>query len=232
MGDFEDRSNPMKRSEINNLMRSALDFFEVHKFYLPVWSTYSAPDWKGTYETHSEIIDNVLGWDLTDFGSDDFPKRGLLLFTIRNGNLLKDKKSYCEKIMIAGVGQETPMHFHRLKMEDIINRGGGILEIEFYQSNPDGSFSDKDFTVKIDGVVKTLQPGALVRLMPGQSVCMESGVYHRFYGVEAPVMVGEVSTVNDDTNDNFFYEEIGRFPQIEEDEVPLYVLSSEYSQYL
>jgi len=46
------------------------------------------------------------------------------------------------------------------------------------------------------------------------------------------VLVGEVSTVNDDTNDNFFYEEIGRFPQIEEDEAPLYLLSSEYKQYI
>jgi hypothetical protein len=222
----------MKRSEINTLMRSALDFFAENKFNLPTWATYSPSDWKGKYETASEIIDNVLGWDLTDFGSNDFEKRGLLLFTIRNGKILKDKKSYCEKIMIAGVGQETPMHFHRLKMEDIINRGGGILEIEFYKSNPDASYSDKPFTVKIDGEVKTLQPGSFVQLLPGQSVTMESGVYHRFYGVEAPVMVGEVSTVNDDTNDNFFYEEIGRFPQIEEDEVPLFLLSSEYKNYL
>lgn len=222
----------MKRSEINNLMRSALVFFEENKFYLPKWTTYSPNDWKGEYETHSEIVDNVLGWDLTDFGSNNFEKRGLLLFTIRNGNLQKDIKSYCEKIMIAGVGQETPMHFHRLKMEDIINRGGGILEIEFYKSNPDGSFSDKTFEVKIDGVVRLLQPGELVQLFPGQSVTMESGVYHRFYGVDKPVLIGEVSSVNDDANDNFFYEPIGRFPEIEEDEAPLHLLSGEYKKYL
>ena len=222
----------MKRSEINALMSNALAFFAENKFNLPIWATFSPSDWKGKYESHSEIVDNVLGWDLTDFGSNDFEKRGLLLFTIRNGNILKDKKSYCEKIMIAGVGQETPMHYHKLKMEDIINRGGGILEIEFYKSRPDGSFSDKTFDVKIDGVVTNLQPGAFVQLKPGQSVTMESGVYHRFYGVESPVLVGEVSTVNDDTNDNFFYEPIGRFPQIEEDEAPQYLLSSEYEGYL
>ncbi len=222
----------MKRSEINALMRSALDFFAENKFYLPEWAIYSPTEWKGKYETHSEIVDNVLGWDLTDFGSGNFEKRGLLLFTIRNGNPAKDNKTYCEKIMIAGVGQETPMHFHRLKMEDIINRGGGVLEIEFYRSNPDGSFSDKPFDVKIDGVLTHLQPGGFVQLKPGQSVTMEAGVYHRFYGVEAPVLVGEVSTVNDDTNDNYFYEEVGRFPQIEEDEAPLFLLSSEYKIYL
>jgi len=222
----------MKRSEINNHMQAALQFFKENNFFLPTWATYSPADWKGKYITHSEIIDNVLGWDLTDFGSDDYAARGLMLFTIRNGNFNKDKKSYCEKIMITGERQETPMHFHRRKMEDIINRGGGILEIEFYNSNSDGSFSDKNFIVKIDGVIKELAPGEIIQLPPGQSVCMESGVYHRFYGVGKPVLVGEVSTVNDDTNDNFFYEEVGRFPQIEEDEAPLFLLSSEYSTYL
>lgn len=222
----------MKRSEINTLMRSALDFFAENKFNLPIWATYRPADWKGSYATHSEIIDNVLGWDLTDFGSDDFETRGLLLFTVRNGNTLRDRKTYCEKIMIAGVQQETPMHFHNLKMEDIINRGGGILEIEFYKSTPDGRFSNQPFEVKIDGVVTPLKAGAVIQLQPGQSVTMEPGVYHRFYGVEAPVLIGEVSTVNDDTNDNFFYEEIGRFPQIEEDEEPLYLLSGEYRNYL
>ncbi|NDP19985.1 MAG: D-lyxose/D-mannose family sugar isomerase [Paludibacter sp.] len=222
----------MKRSEINKHIQAALQFFNDNKFYLPTWATYSPADWKEKYATHSEIKDNVLGWDLTDFGSNDYDKRGLMLFTIRNGNFNKDKKPYCEKIMIAGVGQETPMHFHRLKTEDIINRGGGVLEIEFYNSNTDGSFSDKNFTVKMDGIVKELAPGEIIQLHPGQSVCMESGVYHRFYGLGKPVLVGEVSTVNDDTNDNFFYEEVGRFPQIEEDEAPLFLLSSEYSAYL
>lgn len=213
-------------------MRSALEFFAENKFNLPLWATYRPADWKGKYATHSEIIDNVLGWDLTDFGSGDFNKRGLLLFTVRNGNLQRDRKSYCEKIMIAGVQQETPLHFHKLKMEDIINRGGGFLEIEFYQSTPDGRLSDKDFEVKVDGVVTPLKAGSLVQLAPGQSVTMDPGVYHRFYGVGAPVLIGEVSTVNDDTNDNFFYEQVGRFPQIEEDEEPLYLLSGEYRNYL
>lgn len=222
----------MKRSEINALMRNALAFFAENKFNLPVWATYCPANWVGKLESHSEIFNNSLGWDLTDFGSGDFEKRGLLLFTIRNGNILKDKKSYCEKIMIAGVGQETPMHFHKLKMEDIINRGGGVLEIEFYKSNADGSFSDKPFDVKIDGVITTLQPGAFVQLNPGQSITMEPGVYHRFYGLGTPVLVGEVSTVNDDVNDNYFYEKIGRFPKIDEDVEPLYLLINDYKWFV
>ena len=43
-----------------------------------------------------------------------------------------------------------------------------------------------------------------------------------------PCLIGEVSMVNDDTNDNRFYEPQGRFPTIEEDEPPLYLLCHEY----
>lgn len=42
----------------------------------------------------------MLGWDLTDFGSGDFARRGLFLFTMRNGAARRDAKPYAEKIMI------------------------------------------------------------------------------------------------------------------------------------
>ena len=42
------------------------------------------------------------------------------------------------------------------------------------------------------------------------------------------VLLGEVSMLNDDNTDNRFYENIGRFPEIEEDEVPYRLLCSEY----
>ena len=59
-------------------------------------------------------------------------------------------------------------------------------------------------------------------------------MYHRFYGEEGKgkVLVGEVSTVNDDSTDNCFYEKVGRFPVIEEDEQPLYLLVSDYEKFL
>jgi len=43
-------------------------------------------------------------------------------------------------------------------------------------------------------------------------------------------LVGEVSECNDDYTDNRFYEEVGRFPAIEEDEPPLYYLVNDYPQ--
>ena len=45
-------------------------------------------------------------------------------------------------------------------------------------------------------------------------------LWHRFYGEagKGPVFVGEVSQVNDDLADNYFFEAVGRFAAIEEDE--------------
>jgi len=46
------------------------------------------------------------------------------------------------------------------------------------------------------------------------------------------VLIGEVSMVNDDANDNRFFEVIGRFPEIEEDEKPVRLLVNDYAKYL
>ena len=224
----------MKRSEINQLISASIEFFNKMNFHLPPWAFWKPEDWKGKYESCHEIVDNVLGWDLTDFGSDDFHQLGLILFTIRNGNPLKDKKIYAEKAMIVEEMQETPMHFHWSKMEDIINRGGGNLVIELYQSDEKEEFSNKNVVLKVDGISRTVEPGGIVTLTPGESICLEQGVYHRFYGEKGKgkVFVGEVSAVNDDSNDNKFYTPVGRFPEIIEDEKPLHLLASDYKRYL
>jgi D-lyxose ketol-isomerase len=224
----------MKRSEINMLILDSVAFFDRMNFRLPPWAHWKPEKWKGKYVTCSEIVDNMLGWDLTDFGSDDFHRCGLILFTIRNGNFRRDNKPYAEKIMIVEENQETPMHFHWSKMEDIINRGGGNLVIELYASTQDEKLSDQPFTVKTDGVSRFLQPGDRIILLPGESICLEQGIYHRFYGEagKGKVLVGEVSAVNDDTADNRFLKSEGRFPAIEEDEPPVHLLVSDYVKYL
>lgn len=224
----------MKRSEINQLIRDSIAFFGENKFHLPPWAFRRPGDWKGRYDSCREIVDNMLGWDLTDFGSGDFHKRGLILFTIRNGNTKRDRKSYAEKVMIVEEMQETPTHFHWSKMEDIINRGGGNLVMELFSSDEKEGISSRDITVKVDGVIRTVPSGGKIILEPGESICLEQGVYHRFYGEpgKGKVFVGEVSEVNDDTSDNRFLEIVGRFPQIVEDEEPLHLLVSDYKKYL
>lgn len=224
----------MKRSEINQILKNAKAFMAEKQFMLPHWAYWSVEDWKKNKEGAEEIIDNMLGWDITDFGSGDFYKRGLFLFTIRNGKFGVDKKTYAEKIMIVEENQETPMHFLWAKMEDIINRGGGNLVIELYNADKNDKLDSTPVYLKTDGVKRTVEAGGKVVLEPGESICLEQFMYHRFYGEEGKgkVLVGEVSMVNDDSNDNRFYEPIGRFPVIEEDEVPIHLLASDYSKFL
>jgi len=225
----------MKRSEINQIIVEAKEFLKDHQFYLPPWAYWSLSDWKKNRETVSEVINNMLGWDITDFGSGNFHKRGLFLFTLRNGKLNVDKKPYAEKIMIVEENQETPLHFHWTKMEDIINRGGGNLVIELYNATPDDLLDETTpVRLKTDGVERIIEPGGQVILQPGESICFEQRIYHRFYGEpgKGKVLVGEVSAVNDDTTDNCFYETVGRFPEIEEDEEPIHLLVSDYEKFI
>ena len=46
------------------------------------------------------------------------------------------------------------------------------------------------------------------------------------------MLIGEVSSINDDNNDNIFYEKILRFSEVEEDEDPIHLLVSDYKKYI
>ena len=226
----------MKRSEINGLIESSLAFFGRMGFRLPRWGTWGPRDWQDNRGQVGRIAERMLGWDLTDFGSGRFRERGLILFTIRNGlpDPAKREKPYAEKIMIVEEDQETPWHFHWSKSEDIINRGGGNLVIELNGSTPEEDFAPGPVTALIDEIPRTLPAGGRVVLAPGESICLLQRTYHRFYGEEGRgrVLVGEVSAVNDDTKDNRFHEPVGRFPAIEEDEPPRWLLVTDYPRWL
>ena len=172
----------MKRSEINQIIREAKSFLASRQFFLPEWAEWGLSDWKANKDKTGYITERMLGWDITDFGSGDFLRRGLFLFTIRNGRYGVDKKPYAEKIMIVEEGQETPMHFHWSKMEDIINRGGGNLVIELYNADKDEQFADTPVYFLIDGIELVIEPGGMFILGPGQSICMEQYLYRRCYG--------------------------------------------------
>ncbi len=225
----------MKRSQINAAIRNALVMLDEYKIVLPPFACWSCEEWKNKGDEVQEIKDNMLGWDITDFGSGDFDKIGLLLICLRNGNQLnKEKypKPYAEKLMIVKEGQITPMHYHWSKMEDIINCGGGNLIIKLYNSTEDNKLADTDVSVVIDGVKHSFAAGTEIRLKPGESVTLTPGLFHRFWGEVGcgTVLVREVSMCNDDSNDNCFYDPAGRFPAIEEDEAPLRLLCNEYDK--
>jgi D-lyxose ketol-isomerase len=227
----------VKRSEINAIMRAADEFIRSFGFILPPFAYWSPREMREKRDLIGGIIDARLGWDITDYGEGRFDELGLFLFTVRNGSQEDLKRGggmcYAEKIMISRKDQISPMHRHIVKAEDIINRGGATLALELYNSAPDGSVDEtSEVTVATDGMLRTQPAGAILRLDPGESVTLMPGNWHAFWGEGGDVLIGEVSTVNDDLTDNVFRDPIGRFSDIEEDEEPLHLLVSDYEAWL
>jgi D-lyxose ketol-isomerase len=226
----------LKRTELNKIIDDAIQFMEEKGFPLPPFAYYTPEDWKNLDVDSRELVDNMLGWDITDFGSGDFDKIGLSIFTFRNGNFYKkDKypKPYAEKLLLVNDGQVLPFHFHWSKMEDIINRGGGDLVITLYNSDEKEDFSDTDVEVTVDGKKVTVKAGGTVLLKPGQSITLLPGQYHSWQGIPGTgkVMLFETSTTNDDTVDNRFHSATGRLPELEEDTEPKHLIFKDYKKY-
>lgn len=224
----------MRRAEINDIIKQAQSFIEGFGYVLPPFAHWTPEDWDANLAEAGAIVDAALGWDITDYGLGRFEETGLFLFTVRNGNEADLRAGsgmlYAEKIMISRRDQLSPMHYHRVKAEDIINRGGGTLVVELYHREAEGDGLDRErpVTVFCDGMARTVQAGGRIALAPGESVTLLPTVYHAFWGEREDVLIGEVSTVNDDRTDNYFLDKLGRFPDIEEDVPPYRLLVKDY----
>jgi D-lyxose ketol-isomerase len=160
-------------------------------------------------------------WDVTDLGLGRFQQVGLVLVN------LAEEPEYCEKLMFSQKDQVTPMHTHRVKKEDIICRSG-TLGVELWAAHPERCEQGTPVVLKRNGESFTALSGQPFSISAGERVTLVPGVYHAFWGAGGDCVVGEVSTANDDATDNFFVDsEIGRFPEIEEDEPATVRLISE-----
>ncbi|SMC77448.1 D-lyxose/D-mannose family sugar isomerase [Primorskyibacter flagellatus] len=227
----------MKRSRINEILMAADDMIRQYGFVLPPFAYWTPEEFKARKDAARNVIDARCGWDITDYGAGDFDRMGLFLFTLRNGRLADLQRGggmcYAEKLLISRQDQLSPMHTHVIKAEDIINRGGATLVIELFGSDDQGGFAqDKGGTVFCDGIRRDYAPGEKLSLAPGESVTLMPGDWHAFWGEGGDVLVGEVSTVNDDETDNIFREPIGRFARIDEDVDPKHLLVSDYRTWL
>ena len=227
----------MKRSRINQIMAEAGEMIRRFGFTLPPFAAWSPDRFKARRSEARHVIDARCGWDITDYGAGRFDEMGLFLFTLRNGLLADLQRGggmcYAEKLLISRRDQLSPMHTHVIKAEDIINRGGATLVVELYGSDDRGRFAaDRGGTVRCDGLRRDFAPGEKLRLAPGESVTLRPGDWHAFWGEGGDVLIGEVSTVNDDETDNVFRDPIGRFAEIEEDEAPTHLLVSDYRKWL
>lgn len=224
----------MKRSEINKVIKEFEGLLNEYKFELPPFCHFTPEEWAKKGHEYDEVRDNALGWDVTDYGEGDYEKKGLALITIRNGNVHNEKytKVYAEKIMMIKAGQTSPNHFHWNKMEDIINRGGADVVFKLWNADreDEGRLLDTPVEIFSDGRNYTVPAGSEIVLKPGQSMTLYPYYYHEFTVRGGVALVGEVSMTNDDNTDNRFYEPLGRFPTIEEDEPAYRLLCTEYPE--
>ena len=89
----------MKRSEVNAAIKWAKKLLKNNNISLPVFADWKKEDWVRNYGVTEMIRKTMLGWDVTDFGLNDFKRIGGVLFTLRNGDQ-KDKSigvPYAEK---------------------------------------------------------------------------------------------------------------------------------------
>ncbi|HVW68635.1 MAG TPA: D-lyxose/D-mannose family sugar isomerase [Steroidobacteraceae bacterium] len=223
----------MKRSEINDLIDRAIELLHGHDIRLPEFAYWTPQEWGSKGAECDEIRACKLGWDITDFGSGDFERVGLVVFTVRNGHPARapyTRKTYAEKILIVRENQHTPMHHHVRKSEDIICRCGGNLLCRVYNRAAGGELSETPVDISLDGVRHQVAAGHAFRLRPGTSITLTPCIYHEFWAEpgSGTAIVGEVSSVNDDDLDNSFLQPVGRFPAIDEDVAPTHKLCTEY----
>lgn len=227
----------MKRSEVNAAIEWAKKLLKDNNIALPIFADWKSEDWVKNAQITDTIQKAMLGWDVTDYGLDDYGKMGGVLFTVRNGDQ-KDSSigvPYAEKYILLADGQGLPTHFHYSKTEDIINRAGGILALKLYNAKEDESIDyEGDVVVYMDGIKHTVKAGELVKVPVGSSISLTPYMYHTFWALEGEgdLVVGEVSSVNDDNVDNRFNPRLPRFGDIEEDEAAIHPLCNEYTKLL
>lgn len=188
----------MKRSEINLSIKQAIDCFHSNGWALP-------PNPR---------------WDVTDFSLGKFNEYGLILIN------LAEEPEYCEKLMYARKHQKTPAHTHKVKKEDIIVRFG-VLSVKVWNQEPEAK-NRKPFKIKINREQRNVGSGETIELLAGERITLVPGIYHEFWPLSEECIIGEVSTANDDVNDNYFANpEVGRFSELIEDEPAIVKLVNE-----
>ena len=224
----------MKRSKINAEIRWAEALLEKNNIRLPETSRWSLDQWRRNADRIGTIRKVMMGWDITDFGSDDYEHVGAVLYTVRNGKVDEPGVGvpFCEKYILMREGQHLPEHYHVFKTEDIINRAGGLLSVYLWNASPDGRQLDTDVEVYMDGILRVVKPGEEIVVTPGNSISLTPYIAHIFGPKPGTgdVVVGEVSKVNDDNTDNYFLEPTARFADIEEDEPIDRPLCNEYDR--
>ena len=217
----------MRRSFIDRRIDAMLELCRRQRFALPPFAAWGKAHYRAHPAVAKRIAEAGLGWNVVEFRPGAYREQGLTIFTLRMGDWRAlasgAGRLYAEKAMMVEDGQRIPHHFHVVKTEDIVNRGGARFVIELFKVDSAGTRLDERFRVMRDAETLDLAPGAHVLLEPGESLTLDPFVAHSFWADGGAVMAGEVSLVNDDATDNYFLPPLAPFAATEEDAPMRYV---------
>jgi D-lyxose ketol-isomerase len=211
----------MLRSFIDRRIEAMLELCQRHAFKLPPFALWGEADFRADAESTERIAEGGLGWNVVEFAPGGYAREGLSVFTMRMGDWRGLKKGsgrlYGEKALMAEDGQRTPHHYHLVKTEDILNRGGARFVVELFKVDRQGRRLDERVRVLKDATTIELAAGGRVTLEPGESIVLEPYVAHAFWAEGGATLAGEVSLANDDATDNYFLPPPAAPAPIEED---------------
>ena len=217
----------MKRSFVDARIDAMLALCERHGVRLPAFAHWRDEDYRADPAAARRILEGGLGWNVVEFKPGCFAQTGLSVFTLRMGDWRQLSQGrgrlYAEKVLLAEDGQRTPHHYHIVKTEDIVNRGGARFVVELFKVDRAGSPLKERFRALKDVKTLDLEPGAKVTLEPGESLTLDPFVAHAFWAEGGATLAGDVSLANDDRADNLFLPPLGPSAPIEEDTARKYV---------
>ncbi len=224
----------MRRSFIDARIDEMRALCDRHGVALPAFARWGEAEFQANPDPAALIAARGLGWNVVEFRPGAFATDGLTLFTLRMGDWreLESKRGrlYAEKAIMSLDGQRAPHHYHVVKTEDIVNRGGARFVVELFQVDALGEPTKDRFRVLKDVGVLDLGPGDQVRLEPGESLTLEPYVAHAFWAEGGTALAGEVSLANDDRSDNYFVPPLPPPDPIAEDAPARHVTVRDYGR--
>ena len=221
----------MKRSELEVVINSSLAMMDRQGFHLPPYAHWTPAQWREAGQEAQVLRGAGLGWNIVEFEKGAFFKSEIAVFTLRMGDYRDLSKGrgrlYGEKAFVLFEGQIVPHHYHRVKTEDLINRGGGILGVNLVKVDAAGTPLDEAITLERNGIDVTVPARTTLQLEPGESIVLVPGVAHSFIGV-SEVLCGEISLANDDATDNYFLQELPAASPVTEDIPARHLVLADY----
>jgi len=224
----------LKRSFVEARIEAMLEMCARHGVALPPFALWSEAEYRADPAAARRIAERGLGWNIVEFAPGGFASEGLSAFTLRMGDWrglqMGRGRLYAEKAILAEDGQRTPYHYHIVKTEDIVNRGGARFVVELCKVDRAGAKLKDRFRVVKDVTTLDLGPGDQVRLEPGESLILEPFVAHAFWAEGGTTLAGEVSLANDDRSDNYFVPPLPPPDPIAEDAPARHVTVRDYGR--